>query len=144
MAKAAQIAASGIEAFNAHDEQRIRSLYEENVVFAAPGGIRLEGVDSVVEYVMAWLGAFPDARLEVELEIVDGDWAAQRFVFEGTHEELLNLPSGELPATHRRLRVHGVEFMRVEGGRICEEYLCYDQAEVLTQLGLIPELASRA
>jgi hypothetical protein len=51
---------------------------------------------------------------------------------------------GRDPATNRRLTVHGVEFARVEDGQITEDYLCYDQAQVLTQLGLMPELAARA
>jgi predicted ester cyclase len=69
---------------------------------------------------------------------------AQRFTFQGTHEDTLVGPAGEIPATNRRLAAQGVEFMRVEGGKIIEDYLCFDQAEVLTQLGLTPELAASA
>ena len=144
MSRARQIAAASLEAFNAHDEGRIRSLYAERVMFEAPGDVRLEGVDAVVEYAMAWLRAFPDARMRLETEVAQGDWVAQRFMFDGTHEETLAGPAGvEIPATHRRVSVHGVEFTRVEDGRIIEDYLCFDQAEVMSQLGLMPEPMAR-
>jgi steroid delta-isomerase-like uncharacterized protein len=144
MAKARQVVAASLEAFNAHDEERIRSLYADNVVFEAPGEIRRKGVDAAVEYAMGWLRAFPDAQIEVITEVANGDWVAHRFVFEGTHEETLVGPEGEIPATHRRLTVHGVEFARVEDGQIAEDYLCFDQAQVLTQLGLMPDVAVHA
>jgi steroid delta-isomerase-like uncharacterized protein len=144
MTKARQVVAASLEAFNAHDEERIRSLYAENVVFEAPGDIRLEGADAAVEYAMGWLRAFPDAQLRVETEVANGGWVAHRFVFEGTHEDMLVGPAGEIPATNRRLTIHGVEFVRVEDGQITQDYLCFDQAQLLTQLGLMPELAARA
>ena len=144
MADAREVAASGLEAFNAHDENRLRSVYAHHVIFEAPGDIRLEGADATVEHAMAWLRAFPDARLTLWNEVAEGDWVAQRFLFEGTHEETLVGPTGEIPATNRQVRVRGVEFVRVEKGQIVEEYLCFDQAEVLTQLGLMPHLATAA
>ena len=61
-----------IDAFNAHDEERIRELNGENSVFEAPGDVRVEGRDAATEYAMAWLRAFPDARLEVRNELVAG------------------------------------------------------------------------
>jgi steroid delta-isomerase-like uncharacterized protein len=144
MTKARQVAAASVEAFNAHDEDRIRSLYARNVVLEAPGDVRLEGADAAVEYVMGWLHAFPDARIAVKTEVATGDWVAHRFLAEGTHEDTLVGPAGEIPATGRRIRIPGVELVRVEGGKVAEDYLYFDQAQVLTQLGLLPELAGRA
>jgi steroid delta-isomerase-like uncharacterized protein len=142
MPKARQVLAASVEAFNAHDPERFRSLYADNVVFEAPGDVRLEGADATVEYARSWLRAFPDAQITVETEVANGDWVAHRFIFEGTHEETLVGPSGEIPATNRRISVRGVEFARVEDGKIGEDYLCFDQAQVLTQLGLMPELVA--
>jgi hypothetical protein len=49
MADARQLGAKFVDAFNAHDEARIRELNGENVVFEAPGEIRLEGRDAATE-----------------------------------------------------------------------------------------------
>jgi steroid delta-isomerase-like uncharacterized protein len=142
MTDARQLGAKFVDAFNAHDEARIRELNGENVVFEAPGEIRLEGRDAATEYAMAWLRAFPDARLTVTNELADGDWVAQEFTFEGTHEDTLSSPSGDIPATHKRLDGRGVQIFKVEGEVVTDTRLYFDQVDVMTQLGLMPEPAS--
>jgi steroid delta-isomerase-like uncharacterized protein len=131
------------EAFNAHDEAGIRSAYADDVIFEAPGDIRMVGAGPTVEYAMNWLRAFPDATMQVETEVVDREWVVQRFLFEGTHENALEGPTGDIPATGRRLVGRGVQVTRVEDGQIAEDYLYFDQVQVLMQLGLMPELAAR-
>jgi steroid delta-isomerase-like uncharacterized protein len=138
---AEQIAAATTEAFNAHDEAAMRAHYTDDVVFEAPGGVRLEGPDAVTGYAMSWLRAFPDARLNVLRRAAAGDSVTQEFVFEGTHDETLQGPGGDIPATHRRLSGRGVQVMRIRDGKICEEHLYFDQVDVMTQLGLMPEPA---
>lgn len=144
MADTKQVAAEALEAFNAHDEARMRATYADEVVFEAPGDARTEGVDATVAYAMAWLSAFPDAALTVRDEIYDGEWGVQRFTFDGTHEGTLSGPGGDVPATNRRLSGRGVQLFRVRAGKIVEEHLYYDQVQVLTQLGLMPEPAVTA
>jgi predicted ester cyclase len=128
-----------VDAFNAHDENRIRELNAENAVLEAPGDVRLEGGAAAAQYVMAWLRAFPDARVTVHNELEAGDWVVQEFTFEGTHTDTLSTPAGDIPATNRRLRGRGVQILRVEGGTVADTRLYFDQVQVLTQLGLMPE-----
>jgi predicted ester cyclase len=142
MASAQEVAGRFVEAFNAHDEARIREINAENVVFEAPGDVRLEGRDATTQYAMEWLNAFPDARLVIHNEIVAGDWVVQEFTFEGTHTAPLQSPMGEIPATNRSLQGRGVQLVRVEGDFAVEERLYYDQVDVMTQLGLMPEPAT--
>jgi steroid delta-isomerase-like uncharacterized protein len=141
MADAREIGRRFVEAFNAQDRARIRELNSENVTFEAPSEVRVEGREAATAYAMAWLRAFPDARLTVYSELVDGDWVAQEFTFEGTHEDTLSSPSGEIPATHRRLEGRGVQIFKVEGDVIAHTRLYFDQVQILTQLGLTPEHA---
>ena len=142
MADAQQVAQEANDAFNAHDEQRIRDTYAENTVFEAPGGVRTEGADAATDYAMVWLRAFPDARIEVQNQVVAGDWIVEEFTFEGTHKEPLAGPGGEIPATGRSVTGHGCQISRIENGKIAEGRLYFDQVEVLTQLGLMPEPAT--
>ena len=130
-----------IDAFNAHDEERIRELNGENSVFEAPGDVRVEGRDAATEYAMAWLRAFPDARLEVRNELVAGEWVVQEFTFTGSHEGTLMSPAGAIPATHKTLNGRGVQIFRVEGETVAETRLYFVQVQVMTQLGLMPEPA---
>lgn len=142
MAQATKVAAEALAAFNAHDEARMRALYSDDATLEAPGEVRIEGGDGAVGYAMAWLNAFPDARLEVHDEVAAGDWVVQRFTFSGTHDELLASPTGDIPATHRRIDGRGLQMLRISGGKIAEEHLYFDQVQVMTQLGLMPEMAA--
>ena len=141
MADAQQVGADFVAAFNDHDESRIRELNAENGVLEAPGDVRVEGREAATQYAMAWLNAFPDARLTVTNELVSGDWVAQEFTFEGTHEAPLSGPAGEVPATNRRLTGRGVQVFKVENDTVVDTRLYFDQVQVLTQLGLMPEPA---
>lgn len=139
MADARAVGADFVAAFNAHDEQRIRELNAPSSVVEAPGDVRVEGREAATQYAMAWLRAFPDARLIVNNELVAGDWVAQEFTFEGTHEDTLVGAAGEIPATHRRLTGRGVQILRVEGDAVADTRLYFDQVQVMTQLGLNPQ-----
>ena len=142
MADPREVGAKFVEAFNAHDEDRIRELNGENVVFEGPGDVHIEGRDAATEYALSWVRAFPDARLTVKNELVTGDWVAQEFTFEGTHEGTLSSPAGDVPATHKRLNGRGVQIFKVEGDVVTDTRLYYDQVQVMTQLGLMPELTA--
>jgi predicted ester cyclase len=141
MADARQVGADFVAAFNDHDESRIRELNAENGVIEAPGDVHLEGREPLTQYAMAWLNAFPDARITVTNELVSGDWVAQEFTFEGTQEGVLSGPAGEIPATNRRLNGRGVQIFRVENDTVVDTRLYFDQVQILTQLGLMPEPA---
>ena len=142
MADARQVGQDFVAAFNAHDEARIRELNGENTILEAPGDVRIEGREPATQYAMAWLRAFPDATITVTNELASGDWVAQEFVFEGTHEDTLSGPGGDIPATHRHLRGRGVQIFRVEGDAVADTRLYFDHVQIMTQLGLMPEPAT--
>lgn len=131
-----------VDAFNSHDEAAIRALNAEDAVVEAPGDVRVEGRDAATDYAMTWLRAFPDGRLNVKNEIASGEWVVQEFTFEGAHEDTLSSPGGDIPATHKRLQGRGVQMLRIDGETVAETRLYFDQVQVLTQLGLMPEPAT--
>jgi steroid delta-isomerase-like uncharacterized protein len=142
MADAKAVGTQWIEAFNAHDEQRLRELEAENATLEAPGDVQLHGRDAVSEYAISWFTAFPDARLEVTNVFAAGDWVVQECTFTGTHTAPMQTPMGEVPATNRTLTGRSVQVARVEGDVVAETRLYYDQVQVMTQLGLMPEPAT--
>ena len=139
MSDTKQVATEALDAFNAHDEARIRATFSDDVVLEAPGDVRLEGADAATEYAMGWLKAFPDAKLSLADELFDGECSVQRFTFEGTHQATLSGPGGEIPATNRSLSGRGLQMFRIRDGKITEQQLYFDQMQVLTQLGVMPE-----
>jgi len=142
MASPTEVGAQFVEAFNAHDEQRIRELNAENAVLEAPGDVQIQGRDATSEYAIAWINAFPDARLQVTNEFAAGDWVVQECTFTGTHTAPMQSPMGEIPPTNRPLKGRSVQIFRVEGDVVVDTRLYFDQVQVLTQLGLMPEPAT--
>jgi hypothetical protein len=53
-------------------------------------------------------------------------------------------PQGDIPATNRRLKGRGCQCARVQGEKITAVDLYFDQVQVLTHLGLMPEAATTA
>ncbi len=141
MASALEVTKAAQEAFNSHDAARISATYADDAVMEAPGDVRLEGPEAITGYAMGWLNAFSDATVTINSAFADGDRVVHEFTFEGTHDAPLVGPDGEIPATHRRLVGRGVEVYRIAGDKIVEDHLYYDQVQVLTQLGLMPEPA---
>jgi steroid delta-isomerase-like uncharacterized protein len=142
MQSARSVAAANVDAFNAHDEQRLAETIAEDAVLEAPGDVRTTGREATTQYAMGWLRAFPDGRLTVHNELEADTTVVQEFTFEGTHEDTLSGPARDVPATHRRLTGRGVQILRIEDGLVAETRLYFDQVQVLTQLGLMPEPAA--
>lgn len=139
MAELEDVAARWLSAFNAHDEEGMRALTAPGARMTAPPDVVLEGEPAVTGYAMAWLNAFPDAVITVHHQTVGGSTVVQEFTFEGTHRASLFSPSGEIPATNQPLLGRGAQAVDVDGGQIVEVRLYFDQVQVLTQLGLMPD-----
>ncbi|MDQ3777288.1 MAG: ester cyclase [Actinomycetota bacterium] len=139
MTDALEAAKQFVDAFNSHDDRRIRQAYADNVVFEAPGGVRLEGPDAATAFAMSFIRAFPDVRLTLKNLFESDGWVAYEAEFEGTHEDTLEGTGGDIPATHRRATGRAAEILRIEDGKVTEERLYFDQLELLTQLGVIEQ-----
>jgi steroid delta-isomerase-like uncharacterized protein len=142
MTHAKETADKFVQAFNAHNESAIRALHATHVKFEAPGDVRLEGSEAVTGYAMMWLKGFPDAKIIVGKEVVSEPWLVQEFTLQGTHTAPLKGPAGMIPPTGKKVHSHAVTVARYENGQIVEARLYFDQTEVMTQLGLMPELTS--
>ncbi len=139
MADVKESAARFIRAFNAHDEDAMRVLYDPNASFEAPGGIRLRGKE-VVRYPMVWIKACPDAKLTVRNELISGPWVVHELTFEGTHQGPLDGPTGTIAPTGKRLVTKPILITRYENDLAIESRVCFDQVDVLSQLGVMPVL----
>ena len=94
----------------------------------------LRGADAEKAYVAAWRSAFPDAVMTIEQLIVDGDTAAVRATFRGTHRGEFN----GIPPTGRTATMAVANFLRVREGRIAENRPIFDGLSLMQQLGVIP------
>jgi len=132
------LAAKYNQAFNAHDEVTLKSLFANDARFLAPGDVRLVGKDAIAGYTNSWMKAIPDAKLIVSNEIVCTPWVIQEFTFEGTHRAPLTGPMGTIQATNRKVSGQCASITRYENDLVVETHLYFDVVQLLTQLGVMP------
>ena len=128
----------GTETFNAHDIDGFAAALADDVVFAAPGGMRGKGREACAAFFGGWFAAFPDAHVDVhDLHIVD-DVAVEEGTFTGTHDGVLHTPTGDVPPTGRAIRMPYLQVLRFRDGKHSSFNLVFDRLEMLEQLGLVP------
>lgn len=122
------------EIFNNRDFALIDEIFAPDFIeHAAPPNIPpgREGFKLFLEHL---LGAFPDFRYVVEMEVAEGDMVVGRVRASGTHQgELFGIPP-----TGRRAEWHETHWGRFEDGMLMEHWADLDQFSMLQQLGVIP------
>jgi len=131
----------GTQTFNDHDIDGFAEVLADDVVFTAPGA-RGEGKRPCVEFYGGWLNAFPDGQVEVrEVHILD-DVAVEEGTFSGTHDGVLQTPTGDIPPTGRAVSLDYIQVLRFRDGEHISFNLMFDRLLMLEQLGLIPSPAA--
>jgi steroid delta-isomerase-like uncharacterized protein len=105
-------------------------LIAERLVFRGSLGVGVRGREGFKEYMRAVRAAFPDFHNLVEELIAEGDRAAARLTYTGTHRgKLLGIaPTG------RRVSYAGVALFRIAEGRIAEGWVVGDLHGLARQL----------
>jgi predicted ester cyclase len=88
------------------------------------------GVEGVKRDIAVYHAAFPDLTLTCEDYVIGRDRVAVRWSATGTHE------GAELgvPATHRRVQLHGIDILRIENGRVVERWGQFNGLDMMQQL----------
>lgn len=98
---------------------------------SAPGGV-LQGGDALVDHVRETFRGFPDFSIDVDDVLARGDTAMLHGTATGTLE-------GEFygaPPTGRAMDLGWMARTVVDGGRVVDDRIYYDQKEMLAQLGV--------
>ncbi len=119
------------EVINGRNLDAIDALQTPDAVNHTFGG---QGTEAAKQFFAMVHQAFPDMYVEVHDVIAEGDLAAARVTYSGTHQ-------GQffgIPATGRRTEVSGLDFFRMQDGRQAEHWGGADMASLLQQLGVMP------
>ena len=130
-----------VELWNARDRDgwlAAADLYR--MVVEAPGGLRLAGRDAAQELWATWNEAFPDNRIDTVSVHADDRGGAQEGRLIGTHKGTLRSPAGDIPATGCSLNVRLCGIYEFDEGKVTSFHLYFDRADILTQLGMMPEV----
>jgi predicted ester cyclase len=144
MSAEAKVIERAIQLWNAHDRAGGTELVDGRARLVAPGGLTLSGKSGWEQLYDTWTNAFPDNRLEdVVIFGCDGQ-ASQRARFVGTHTGTLRAPGRDIPATGRTVDIRYCVAYRLENGLVTSLELYFDQMDMLSQLGLVPQTAAAA
>jgi steroid delta-isomerase-like uncharacterized protein len=78
-------------------------------------------------------GACPDTKIMLDQIVEQGDTAFARWTVTATHTG----DSLGIPATNRRVKIHGMSACRVKDGKIVEGWNLWDQIGMARQLGVL-------
>jgi steroid delta-isomerase-like uncharacterized protein len=84
--------------------------------------------------VAGFKASFPDLEEDLQDIIASGDTVATRWVVTGSlQQELMGIP-----ASGQAIRVEGMNFYRLRGGRVTDIWTQFDGVALMQQLGAIP------
>ena len=119
-----------IDAWNQGDVAVLKEVLSPDFVHRPRMGVE-ESLEDAFEGLKERMAMFSDQNLHVQDLIVKGDKFVFRGIFSGTH----NGDSEWLPATGNKVEIRGFSIMRVENGRIVEDWGITDQLDLHEQLG---------
>lgn len=123
-----------VRAVNEQDWPVMEGLVEPDFVrhSEAAGEPPVRSREELVDYLVRQFEMFPDASETLEDMIAEGDRIAARHRFTATHRGFL----GSHPPTGRRLEATYLAIYRIEGGRLAEAWVEWDNLHALRELGL--------
>jgi hypothetical protein len=139
MGSAKDVVDKVLATWRARDVDAFSHCYSADAEITGPGGMRFLGRDGARQFLSAWSEAMPDNEISVANEYIAGSVVVQEAVFSGTHTGNLAAPNGLVVSpTGRQVQVPYVDILVVEGDQVASDHVYWDQAEMLTQLGLMP------
>ncbi|KAI2631108.1 hypothetical protein GGS21DRAFT_163912 [Xylaria nigripes] len=79
-----------------------------------------------------------DTSLELVSRTVGVDRVVDEFIFELTHDRVVDWLLPGIPPTHKHLRIPFSAVVNIRGDRLYHEHISWDQATALRQAGLLP------
>jgi steroid delta-isomerase-like uncharacterized protein len=121
-------------AFRAADQTTIDELCDPGLVDHNPAPDHEPTLDGFKQKVAGFKAVFPDLEEDLQEIIADGDAVATRWVVTGSlQREFMGIP-----ASGQTIRVEGMNFYRVKGGRVTDIWTQFDGVALMQQLGAIP------
>jgi len=127
---------SSLEIWNEGNLAVVDELYDPNIIRHDCGLPEdIVGLDAFKNYVTLLRVSYPDFNVTLDELIVKGDKIVIRWTLTGTNTGPLQTHMGELPPTDQKMRVSGVEIVRLVNGKKAEQWIFYNQLDGYLQLG---------
>lgn len=123
-----------VKALNNHVIEGQEQFWTEDSVWRGPAGAGIK--ESLRHFQEGWqrpfLKAFPDKRANDAVMIAEGDYVAAMGSVSGTHQsEFMGVE-----ATGKEINLKYMDFWKVKGGKIVENWVLLDIIDIFRQLGI--------
>ena len=113
----------------------IDELFATDIVEHSGTGEETHGLKDYKQSTSDVYNAFPDIHFTLHDMVVEGDKAAVRFTFSGTHKgEFMGIPP-----TNKKVTMWGIYIDRIADGKFVESWVRYDTLGLMKQLGPAPK-----
>jgi steroid delta-isomerase-like uncharacterized protein len=121
-------------AFRAADQATIDELAHPHLVDHNPAPGHEPTLAGFKQKVAGFKALFPDLAEDLQDIVASGDTVATRWVVTGSlQQEFMGIP-----ARGQRVRVEGMNFYRLNDGRVTDIWTQFDGTALMQQLGAIP------
>ena len=97
-------------------------------------GVEARNLDQVKEFLRQDTAVFPDSVQIIKLLVAEGNLVAAWTTYEGTQQG----PMGPFPPSGRKAQFDFGAVFRIEGGKIAEWWVTWDNMTILRALGHLP------
>ena len=129
-----ELAQQVLDAINAHDVDRLRELWADDVEERFPDKT-CRGKDELAGYFADLFSALPDFHMEKHSSVEEGETVFVRWRMTATHT---GGPFNGIDPTGKAVTLDGFDEMTVRDGKMASNFVVFDQMEVGRQLGLLP------
>jgi steroid delta-isomerase-like uncharacterized protein len=110
---------------------KLHALWE-NTALGGGGDADIDGAKSAIR---GWRAGFPDLRVTVEEQVVEGEVVTSRHFAIGTNDRSFR----GIPPTGKVGSMSGMTMTRIAGGKIQEAWTLWDVVGLMRQLGVVPD-----
>jgi steroid delta-isomerase-like uncharacterized protein len=123
-----------VDAFNLKNIAMYDEIYSSNLNYYGTGEGAKLNLDGLKQFMSGIFTAFPDGKLTIDELIAKGDKVVYRVTYKGTQTG--DMPG--VPATGKVVQARSIGIVRLENGKIVEEWENFDDMGMMQQLGVIP------
>jgi len=122
--------------FSENQIDKCVELADEKVqVVAHAFGQEFHGRDEFRKFMMGFKEAFPDMIIAHNSILAEGEKVAVEFTAHGTHTGSLQTPSGEIPASGKKVSLNVVEIIEWKNGHVTKISNYQDSGSLMRQIG---------
>jgi steroid delta-isomerase-like uncharacterized protein len=127
------VATAMIEAINRRDLDALDDLVAPDVVrrSAATAGVTVESLDDFKAFLKSDFSAVPDSVMNIDLIFGNDRFVAIRAIYSGTQKGRM----GPFPPSGKHFELPFIGILKLEGGKISELWIEWDNVYALSQLG---------